>query len=137
MLPAEPGGAPCRRDARFARFLVVGGSATALQYVLVVAFVEWADWTPPVGSTAAYLASAVYNYLLSRRFTFRSTRQHRSALPRFLVVLAVGLMLNALIVWAGCNVAGQHYLLAQLAATLTTLCWNYHASLRWAFARTP
>jgi putative flippase GtrA len=119
---------------RFVRFLLVGGGATLLQYVLLVLFVH--TWLPNAvaASTLAYVISAQCNYLANRAFTFRSDRPHASALPRFIVVTTIGLGLNAAVVWLAADGLKLHYLLAQAFATVATLCWNYVASLRWAFA---
>ena len=116
------------------RFLCVGGSATALQYALLVALVQGLGLAPVVASTLAYAVSAAYNYFASHAFTFRSRRAHRSAMPRFVLVSAVGIVLNAAVVWMCFDQFHLHYLGAQVAATIVTLCWNYLVSLRWTFA---
>lgn len=118
----------------FLRFLWVGGSATALQYLFLVTLVVRVGLPPVVASSLAYAISAVYNYILSRVFTFRSHRAHASALPRFILVSTVALGLNAGVVWLSFDQLQLHYLLAQFLATLVTLGWNYTASRNWAFA---
>ena len=119
----------------FVRFLLVGGSATVVQYLVLVALVRWWGLGPVLASSVAYVISALYNYVLSYAITFRSSRAHVSAIPRFAVVLLIGLALNAIVVWFLADQLRVHYLVAQVAATLVTLSWNYFASLRWAFAR--
>ena len=118
----------------FVRFLCVGGSATALQYLLLVALVGPLGLAPVVASSIAYATSTMYNYVASHAFTFRSSRAHHSALPRFVCMSALGLGLNAAVVWLSFDQLHLHYLVAQLLATVVTLGWNYLASLRWAFA---
>ena len=119
----------------FLRFFLVGSSATAVQYLVLVALVRWLGLAPVLASSCAYIISAMYNYVLSHAFTFQSGRAHVSAIPRFAVVLLIGLVLNASVVWLFADQLRVHYLVAQVAATLVTLSWNYLASLRWAFAR--
>ena len=119
----------------FVRFLLVGGSATVVQYLVLVALVRWWGLGPVLASSVAYVISALYNYVLSYAITFRSSRAHVSAIPRFAVVLLIGLALNAIVVWLLADQLRVHYLVAQVAATLMTVIWNYFASLRWAFAR--
>jgi len=118
----------------FLRFVCVGGSATALQYLLLVVLVVETGWTPVIASSLAYAISTVFNYALSRSFTFRSHRAHASALPRFVLVSVIGIGINALVVWLSFNQLGLHYLLAQALATVMTLGWNYTAARNWAFA---
>jgi putative flippase GtrA len=118
----------------FGRFLCVGGSATALQYLLLMAMVGKFDVAPLIASSLAYAISTIYNYIASHAFTYRSRRAHSSALPRYVCVSAVGLGLNAAVVWISFDQLHMHYLVAQLLATVATLSWNYLAGLRWAFA---
>ena len=65
------------------RFLLVGGTATAMQYAVLVALVRWAGVGPTLASCIGFVLSAVLNYALNRRFTFRSQARHAQALPRF------------------------------------------------------
>ena len=121
---------------RFLRFLAVGGFATILMYVLLVAGIESLDLRPVVASVLAYLLSAVVNYALNRRLTFRSRQRYVVALPRFAVVSGTGLLLNAAIMLAGTEMAGWHYLPVQVMATVVVLFWNFVGSQLWTF-RTP
>jgi putative flippase GtrA len=133
--------APTRPSARslhqFARFLCVGGSATALQYLLLIAFVAWLGLTPLTASSISYALSTLYNYMANHAFTFQSDRDHYSALPRFSSVAIIGLALNAAVIWLAFDQFHVHYLVAQLLATALTLGWNFLASRYWAFASRP
>jgi putative flippase GtrA len=134
--PKSAAGAPALGTVarKFSRFLLVGGLCTGLQYVLLIALVEGAALSPTLASTIGYLASSAVNYLLNYSFTFRSAAQHRHALPKFVLISSVGLILNAAITFAGTALLGvQHYLLAQVAATCVTLLWNFFANHRWTF----
>jgi putative flippase GtrA len=119
--------------SKFARFLIVGGVCTALQYLLLVALVEGPGFTATTSSTLGYLASSVVNYFMNYRFTFNSASLHRRALPRFVLIGSCGLILNGVVTYAGTNWYGAHYLVAQAAATCVTLLWNFLANLRWTF----
>jgi putative flippase GtrA len=118
---------------RFARFAVVGGTATATHYLVLVTLVSWSDVRPLTASLVGYVLSALLNYQLNHSFTFRSQRSHAFALPRFLCIALLGLILNGLLVWLTNEVLGAHYLVAQITATAVVLLWNYHANRRWTF----
>ena len=120
---------------QFARFVLVGAFATALHYAMLVALVEGLHLAPVVGSSIGFATSALCNYLLNRRFTFRSHRRHGEAAPRFVAVALTGFALNALVVWLAFDVGGLHYLAAQVLATLATLAWNFAAHRHWTFRR--
>lgn len=118
---------------KFSRFLLVGGLCTALQYALLILFVEALHMSPTPASTIGYVASSLVNYLLSYSFTFRSNADHRRALPRFILIALCGVALNAAVTYTGTAVLGLQYLLAQVIATAVTLVWNFVVNLRWTF----
>jgi len=118
---------------KFGRFLLVGGVCTGLQYVLLILLIRTVNAEPTLASTLGYLVSALLNYLLSYSFTFRSAARHQESLPRFLLIGALGVALNATVVFVGVRTFGMHYLVAQIAATFTTLLWNFYANHRWTF----
>lgn len=120
---------------RFLRFAVVGAVGTAAHYALLLALVEGAGVAPVAGSVAGFLLGALVNYTLNRRLVFRSDRAHVEALPRFLAVAGMGLCWNALLMYLLVNVAGAHYLLAQIVTTGILLGWHYVGNAIWTFRR--
>ncbi|MBK7457472.1 MAG: GtrA family protein [Betaproteobacteria bacterium] len=61
-----------RIATQFLRFLGVGGLATALHYAIMAALVVRGWMGPVAASTLGFSVSAVLNYRLNHRFTFRS-----------------------------------------------------------------
>lgn len=116
------------------RFIVVGGVATAFQYVLLIAMVRSDALGPVAASGVSYVCSAALNYWLSHRFTFRSGQSHAVALPRFALVSGSGLLINQLVVGAAVHLGQLHYLVAQVAATLCVMAWNFVLGRLWTFA---
>lgn len=115
-------------------FVAVGGTATAIQYAILVLLVHYRDWHPTWASTVGFIVSSLFNYALNYAITFKSTRGHLSALPRFAFMAGTGLGLNGLILEAGLRYTTLPYLWVQLAATILVLFWNFVASLTWTFA---
>jgi len=87
-----------------------------------------------LASSLGFATSAVLNYALNYRFTFASERRHIEAFPRFVVVATGGLLLNAVLMYAGTAGLGLHYLLVQVIATVIVLFWNFVANMKWSFA---
>ena len=116
------------------RFVAAGAVCTLLQYLVLVLSVELAGADALPASGAGYLASAVLNYVLNRRYTFGGGAEHRTALMRFCVVVASGLALNL----AGMRLLHGHlrwhYLYAQMLVTLLVLLWNFAWHRNWTFA---
>lgn len=119
---------------QFVSFLMVGGLATALQYLILIALVQLGSADVVMASSIGFAISAIFNYLLNRRMTFRSSRAHTQALPRFMVVACTGLILNALCLSLLHDQVGLHYLIAQVIATIVTLVWNFVLNRLWTFS---
>jgi putative flippase GtrA len=101
---------------RVLRFVLVGGSSTLAYGALAVAAVDWLGIDPVPATVLAYVAVMPLNFLLQRSFTFRSTQEMRSELPRFLLV-------------HGLNIAGSFALMLLVVEVL-------HVDYRWAVAGT-
>ena len=118
---------------QFLRFAGVGALATSVHYLLIVALVESGLAGPVAAKAWGYIAGALVGYAANRRYTFTSRVRHSVGLPRFLLVAAVGFVLNAaLMAWmtAGLEI---HYLVAQIVATALVLLWNFAANRQWTF----
>ncbi|MFT4172995.1 MAG: GtrA family protein [Rhodocyclaceae bacterium] len=114
------------------RFLLVGGAATALQYVLIFVFLKL-GWLDPVPASAlAFALSAIVNYLATARFTFATRNSHAHGLPRFAATAAAGCLINTLVLHA--LLAWSTPLMpAQIFATGVVFVWNYMINALWTF----
>lgn len=122
--------------SRFVRFTVVGGIATAIQYAILVLLVRGFGMAPTAASSIGFALSAVANYLLNYRFTFRSNRPHAPAAAKFGLLAGAGLLINAGIMhWL--VAARVEYLLAQVCATAVVLVWNFIGNSVWTFGGGP
>jgi putative flippase GtrA len=116
------------------RFLLVGAVCTGIQYLLLVMGVEWLGVDAVLASTLGYLVSAAINYLLNRRYTYASGAPHAVLVWRFVTVLAIGSVLNALFMLLLHGYLHWQYALAQLFATGGALIWNFSAHRHWTFS---
>jgi len=120
--------------ASFVRYSLVGGLATFVHYLVLVALVEGAGANPGLSAAIGATCGALAAYAGNRRFTFSSHAPHRQALPRFALVAAGAAIANGTIVWTGTEWLGLHYLLAQVAATALTLVTGFTLNRSWTFA---
>jgi putative flippase GtrA len=118
---------------QFIRFSGVGVISTLGHYGLLISLVQGLDVAPVTASAAGALLGAWINYSLNYRFTFRSAKQHRESLTKFAVVATVGLLLNTALMWVGVVLINAHYLISQVATTLTVLVWSFTANRCWTF----
>jgi putative flippase GtrA len=131
----EPAIATAVLKHRFVRFLIVGGIATLIQYIVLIFTVERWHWNAVVASSFGYVLSTVANYLLNYYFTFQSDHQHGVAATRFAIVAVAGFALNALLMELLTAKLRVPYVIAQILATVGTLAWNYWANSKWTFGR--
>lgn len=130
---ASTSGSRDRLDAQFARFLLVGGSATAIQYVILVVLHQFLGLAATPASAIGFALSAGYNFLASYHYTFRGRTPLRAALPRYALVVGIGLVINTAVFDVGLHVFGLPYLLAQVAATVVVLVWNFALARSFVF----
>lgn len=122
-----------RFAAQFTMFSAVGVIAAIGHYGTLIALSEFAAADPVPASLAGFIIGGVISYLLNYRFTFRSTKQHREALTKFLVVATMGFLLNGLLMWLLTGPVDLHYLVAQLFATGGVLAWTFSCNKLWTF----
>jgi putative flippase GtrA len=115
-------------------YALIGGLATAVHYVVLVALVELAGTGAGLAAATGATCGALVAYAGNRRFTFASDAAHRRALPRFLLVAALGAATSAALVVAGTELLGLHYLLPQVVATVLVLFAGFAINRRWTFA---
>jgi len=120
---------------QFRRFLGAGIVATAVQYTLLIGFVHFLQIDAVTASFIGFCSGAVVNYHINYHYTFRSKEPHRSAIPRFVLVAAVGATLNTAAMSIQINTFHIHYLLAQATATALVIIWNFTGNKLWTFDR--
>jgi putative flippase GtrA len=118
---------------QFGRFLLTGGLATTLQYLVLGFGTSVLGASAAISSGVGYLAGSVLSYVLSYFFTFRSNRAHLPAAFRFYVMVAVGWCINTLVMALLADAMGWNKWLSQILATAITLAWNFLASRIWVF----
>jgi len=121
---------------QFIKFAGVGVVGTAVQYTTLFLLVQAAGIYPVMASTAGFVLGAFVNYYLNYIYTFRSSKSHFDAMPKFFSVAAVGLFLNGLIMQFFISYFALPYIFAQLIATGLVLLWNFAANRMWTFTET-
>lgn len=122
---------------KFIKFLGVGGTATAIQYGILVLLVEANLAVPVVASAIGYIISSAANYALNYYFTFSSTARHHVAIAKFIAVASAGLAINSALLYLMTEIASFYYLLAQLVATGAVMLWNFFIHRHWTYASAP
>jgi putative flippase GtrA len=119
-----------------ARFGAVGLLNTALDlglYTLLTRSLPLLASAPVLVKGFSYAVGVLNSFFLNRAWTFHSAVGIRSALPRFVLVNLVGLVLNTTVLNLALNLAHFPEFVALALATLASLAWNFTASKRVVF----
>lgn len=115
------------------------GAAGAISFVVLSSLVIWADTglAPWLTNAACYAGLILPVYLLQRRYSFRSEASHAQALPRYLAVQGMALLLAALFSFVAHGLMALPTVFASLLVIGLTSGVNFVVLQSWAFARRP
>lgn len=129
---------PFRRDLggllrnQTVRFVITGGGAALLFYVLTYAFIR-SDAPPFAGTLAAYAIAFATSYTVQHAWTFQGRQAHSSSFPRYLAAQIAAALLASTTARL-CGGLGAPVALTALASTLTASALSYVLSRYWVFA---
>jgi putative flippase GtrA len=117
---------------QLARYLVVGGSNTAITLVTYALLVR-AGMPAVAASVVAFGAGAVNGYRLNRAWTFRSARRGAGVGARYVAVLLAGLAINAVGVALAVDVADLPRLVGEVLALPPVTATTFVLARSWVF----
>ena len=111
------------------RYGFVGGVAFVVDYGSLFLLTHYAGVPYLWSAAVAFLLGLVTNYLLSISWVFRhiGTMQLWQEFVVFAIIGVVGLGFNELIMYAGTDVLGLHYMISKLISTALVFFWNFFA----------
>jgi 4-amino-4-deoxy-L-arabinose transferase-like glycosyltransferase len=116
---------------KFLSFATVGVFGTLVHYSVLYFLVQFQGYSPVFATGCGALSGMLLNYLLNFKVTFNSARPHTYALPRFVVIAVVGMVMNQFLM---ADLSQRiYYLYAQVLTTLLVLNWNFLANHLWTF----
>lgn len=82
------------------RYALVGLANSIVGYSAILFFEYGMRLSSTAANALGYAVGMLLSYLLNRSFTFRSRRSHRSAIPAFVIAVAVCYSLNLAVLHA-------------------------------------
>ncbi len=119
---------------QFLRYAGVGSIAAASHYATLIFLVEVETVDPVLGAVVGFMVGGIVSYILNRRFTFSTYRDHRDAVPRFTLIAFVAFLMTGGLMHVLHEMLGLHYFLAQLIITAIVMIWTFAANRFWTFA---
>jgi putative flippase GtrA len=121
---------------RLLRFIVVGCSAAAVHWAVVVGLVSLWIWHPLLANIVGWLLAFGVSFLGHHWLTFRDHGSRISAAaPRFFMVSAMGFAVNELAYALMLQISPAHYRLWLFSVLLGVAGFTYVLSRHWAFLR--
>jgi putative flippase GtrA len=118
---------------KFGGYVVAGLAATGTHYVVMVVIINQAMLPEVIASCIGFLAGACVKYPLNYWAVFSSEQRHAVAIPRYVMSLAIGFVLNAAIFAILLRVLDVHYMVSQVLTTGAVLVVNYLLARYWIF----
>ncbi len=121
---------------QFLKFGVVGVIAFVIDYGVLMLLSQVFGMDPVLAAGISFCVSVIFNYLASMRYVFT----HREDLSRgrefviFIVLSAIGLVINEICMAAGVAVLGTSALMVtvtKLFATAVVMVWNFVSRKKW------
>ena len=112
---------------QFMKFGVVGIIAFFIDYGLLFVLTEFGGINYLVSATISFTASVIFNCIASMRyvFTHKQDMSRRKEFVIFVVLSAIGLVINNVCMWAGVEIFGIHYMITKIGATAIVMVWNF------------
>lgn len=121
---------------QFLKFGVVGAIAFLIDYGVLMLLSQVIGVNPVISASISFVVSVVFNYVASMHYVFtrRDDISRRREFTIFVILSAIGLVINEIIMVIGVNVLGDSALMVtitKLVATAIVMVWNFVSRKKW------
>ena len=111
------------------KYIVVGGICTILDFALLYLLTTHFGTNYLIASIISFTLGTVLNYLLSTLWIFdiRVVEKRHHEFGYYLLITAVGLIINTALIWFFTTYLHTYFLISKLVATAITFWWNFGA----------
>ncbi len=116
------------------RFVIVGGTAALVNFLVVVYFVEIQSLRPLTANIIAFMLAFQVSYFGHRLWTFNeSSVEHRTAIPRLLLIAISNFFANEGLFYVFLNIFHLQYMLALFCTLAILPAYTFTVSKLWVF----
>lgn len=116
------------------KYLISGGTAAAVQYVILIGLVEIYNVDPFIATFIGLTVATFVNYPLQYYWTFSNYVPHTSAFPKYILVTSIAYSVNLFCFWLLEEILGVNYIISQMIATCVALVINFIVNSRYTFS---
>jgi putative flippase GtrA len=134
MTEKRPNALPSHPLTKFVRYVLFGGTAATLDFVVFAGLVHWLGASATVATAVGVLVGISTSFFLNRRYTFAVLDRLRTRYFRFFAVGAMGLALSVLVVGLLSDVGSVEPFLAKALSLPPVLALQFTVNSKWSFA---
>lgn len=121
---------------QFMKFGVVGTIAFLIDYGVLMLLSQAFGVDPVISAGISFCVSVVFSYVASMRFVFthRDDLSRRREFEIFIILSAIGFVLNEIIMYLGVAALGDSAIMVtatKLFATVVVTFWNFFSRKKW------
>lgn len=113
-------------------YSLVGCICTCIYFLFMFILVERIGKEPIISSIISFGIMTLFSFFLNMKFTFGGEFS-KQKLWRFFIVASIGFTLNFVIMYTLVQVLSFHYLIGEIATTLTIPLVNFFLNHYWTF----
>lgn len=113
------------RRRRFLRFSLAGLVVAGFYMLTAMLLVEFVQLKPAIAGVVSFLLAIPVSYGLHKLWSFQSRHLHREAIPRFLFIIILGILINSAVIEFTIMVFHFHYIAGQFAGLGCVTALNY------------
>ena len=107
------------------RYLITGFSSAAIEFSLLFLCKDILSLSVVVSNSIALTIVFWFNYLMNRKWSFKSTASLKKQLPMYLALFVFNLGASDLIMYLLTSRLSLHYMLAKVFAIAVIVTWNF------------
>jgi putative flippase GtrA len=121
---------------KFIKYGFVGASGVVVDYTVTFIFRDLFGINQFVSNAIGFAVAASINYVLNRKWTFRSDNPDiTQEYIYFMVISMLGLLINSVVLWLCVTYLNWNFYFAKLVAIAFTTIWNFFANLLFTFKK--
>ena len=117
---------------KFVKYSFVGIFSTLIYFLAVFILIERVHMDPVLGSAASFIIMTIVSFFLNVKYTFGSAITQQKAI-RFMLVSAIGFILNFLLMFLIVRIFAFHYFIGELVTILVIPAVNFLLNNYWTF----